>query len=367
MDAGLLTLTALAAWSYAGFAANHVDRWPPASWGRSRCPACQVQLSAWELLPVLAYLALRGRCRHCRAAIGFPLLAIESSFLLLVPLALAGAASPLTLGAWALLLHGAWIDARHGWIPDGLTYAAFAIALLSTFSSAGVGAGIGALGGAAAAASLAAGGLVLIAGLAGLALRAGRDRRERLTPFSYDTLWTAAAAGLLAGLAAGLIAGGLQGLASHLNRRPLRLREPPLLLGWLFVATLLVLREGFAPLAASLQAAGAWALLAGAYLAWAPPTTDAEPDQRDPAAADPEALGFGDVKLAGALGALLGAPGVLLALALAVGVGAVVGSALWPSGRRTLPFAPFLWFGGYLVALTPAPLLDAARSIGGLW
>ena len=35
----------------------------------SHCPACDTQLSALDNIPVLSWLALRGRCRHCGAAI----------------------------------------------------------------------------------------------------------------------------------------------------------------------------------------------------------------------------------------------------------------------------------------------------------
>lgn len=36
---------------------------------RSRCPRCQAQLRATEVLPVLGFMLLRGRCRECRAPI----------------------------------------------------------------------------------------------------------------------------------------------------------------------------------------------------------------------------------------------------------------------------------------------------------
>ncbi len=36
---------------------------------RSRCPACGTQIGARDNVPVLSWLLLRGRCRHCDAAI----------------------------------------------------------------------------------------------------------------------------------------------------------------------------------------------------------------------------------------------------------------------------------------------------------
>src|SRR3990170_7991727 len=37
---------------------------------RSRCPQCGHQITALENIPVLSYIALRGKCSQCAAAIG---------------------------------------------------------------------------------------------------------------------------------------------------------------------------------------------------------------------------------------------------------------------------------------------------------
>jgi len=34
--------------------------------GRSRCPSCKHELGAWDLIPVLSYVFLGGRCRYCK-------------------------------------------------------------------------------------------------------------------------------------------------------------------------------------------------------------------------------------------------------------------------------------------------------------
>jgi leader peptidase (prepilin peptidase)/N-methyltransferase len=46
-------------------------------WGRSYCPHCQRQLRAWENLPLVSWLALRGRCAGCRAPISVQYPAVE--------------------------------------------------------------------------------------------------------------------------------------------------------------------------------------------------------------------------------------------------------------------------------------------------
>jgi len=50
----------------------------------SHCPRCGQQLGPLELIPVLSFLMLRGRCRHCRVPIGwrYPLVELLTALLL---------------------------------------------------------------------------------------------------------------------------------------------------------------------------------------------------------------------------------------------------------------------------------------------
>jgi leader peptidase (prepilin peptidase)/N-methyltransferase len=43
----------------------------------SFCPACGLRLQAIDLVPILSWLWLRGRCRRCKSPIGATLFAIE--------------------------------------------------------------------------------------------------------------------------------------------------------------------------------------------------------------------------------------------------------------------------------------------------
>jgi len=43
----------------------------------SMCPSCGTTLGVPDLVPILSYLALRGRCRHCRSSIGRKALGLE--------------------------------------------------------------------------------------------------------------------------------------------------------------------------------------------------------------------------------------------------------------------------------------------------
>lgn len=54
--------------------------------GRSRCPACRQQLRWWELVPILSFTFLRGRCRRCHADISvqYPLVELTMGLLAMV-------------------------------------------------------------------------------------------------------------------------------------------------------------------------------------------------------------------------------------------------------------------------------------------
>jgi leader peptidase (prepilin peptidase) / N-methyltransferase len=51
---------------------------------RSHCPHCKHQLSWYENIPVLSWLALRGRCRSCKSPISFQYPLVELLTMLLV-------------------------------------------------------------------------------------------------------------------------------------------------------------------------------------------------------------------------------------------------------------------------------------------
>ena len=43
----------------------------------SHCPECQTRLRPWDLIPIVSYLVLRGRCRYCQARIPARTFAVE--------------------------------------------------------------------------------------------------------------------------------------------------------------------------------------------------------------------------------------------------------------------------------------------------
>lgn len=102
-------------------------RWPqdrPIALSRSTCAGCGRQLGVLDLVPILSFLALRGRCRACAAPIPRRYLALELACPALAFWAGSVREGPEILFgaglAWALLLL-AILDFEHFWLPDEVT------------------------------------------------------------------------------------------------------------------------------------------------------------------------------------------------------------------------------------------------------
>ncbi len=92
--------------------------------GRSRCPACGHPLGVRDLVPVVSWLACRGRCRYCGAGLSrfYPL--IEMAAMLVAVWAASVVTAPVLLPTCVLgwtLLTLAVIDQRHLILPDAVT------------------------------------------------------------------------------------------------------------------------------------------------------------------------------------------------------------------------------------------------------
>lgn len=92
---------------------------------RSRCPSCGHAITWWQNVPVLSYLALRGRCVACGAPIGIRYPVVELACGVVAAL-IAAKFGPSLAGASALLLFFwlvplAIIDAETTWLPNSGT------------------------------------------------------------------------------------------------------------------------------------------------------------------------------------------------------------------------------------------------------
>ena len=92
---------------------------------RSACPHCRHVLRAWENIPVVSYVLLRGRCSACKAhvSVRYPLLEIASAACAAGALAVfgPGAMALAAFGLCAALLATSAIDIDTHLLPDSLT------------------------------------------------------------------------------------------------------------------------------------------------------------------------------------------------------------------------------------------------------
>ena len=217
----------------------------------SHCPHCDQRITARDNIPLLSYLLLRGRCRHCGETISPRYPAVE---------ALTG-----TLAVALFLVFGLTVQAV-------IFFILFCLLIVVSFV----------------------------------------DLDQLIIPDKVTL------PGILLGLAVNALV------------------APRSVLGFLFAALV-----------------GAAALLAVAILG--------ELLFRK------ESMGGGDIKLAAMVGAFLGWKGVLMALFLAVLVGAIVGVVLMISGLRKrwehIPFGPFIAAGTILVVFWGESMANAYQKI----
>jgi leader peptidase (prepilin peptidase)/N-methyltransferase len=107
---------------------------------RSRCPACGSPIRWFDNIPIVSFLWLRARCRHCSSRIAWRYLAIE------VLTAALFWYSSWRIG-WRIELLSAWlllaaliaisaIDLEHQIIPDAITLPGIVVGFLFSFITA---------------------------------------------------------------------------------------------------------------------------------------------------------------------------------------------------------------------------------------
>jgi leader peptidase (prepilin peptidase)/N-methyltransferase len=143
--AGLLGL------AFGSFLNVCVSRWPQYESivrPRSHCRNCEHPLAWWENIPLLSWIALRGRCYHCRAWIGirYPLVELTVGGLWAATvwryapelfahhLTLAAIAPDLVemvglMTLYWMLVALAALDAENLWLPNKLTFPGVALGL----------------------------------------------------------------------------------------------------------------------------------------------------------------------------------------------------------------------------------------------
>lgn len=155
------TLAALAGLAFGSFLNVCLSRWPAGEsvvTPRSHCRACGRTLTWWENVPLVSWLALRGRCRTCKATISwrYPLvelavggvwswIAWQRLGLFLSRLAVGITLRPsaayadveiaVGMGVFCLLMIGlAVLDAQLLWLPDIVTLPGAGLGILYSIS-----------------------------------------------------------------------------------------------------------------------------------------------------------------------------------------------------------------------------------------
>lgn len=115
--------------------------------GKSRCMACEKELSWFELVPVFSFLLQKARCRGCGEGISwqYPLIEVLTGVTFLAVFWKVGALEAFSAGEvlnlqtlflviylaiWSILIVILIYDFRHKIIPDGLSYSFAGLALV---------------------------------------------------------------------------------------------------------------------------------------------------------------------------------------------------------------------------------------------
>jgi leader peptidase (prepilin peptidase)/N-methyltransferase len=143
----LCVVLGLAVGSFLNVVVHRVPRGESVVRPASACPGCGAHLRAYDNVPVLSWLFLRGRCRACGMAISvrYPLVELTTAVLFGLLAARLGPVPELVaflyLGALGVALTAIDLDVRR--LPDVLTLPAYpvVIALLGVASFGGPGGG----------------------------------------------------------------------------------------------------------------------------------------------------------------------------------------------------------------------------------
>ncbi len=108
--------------------------------GRSHCPNCKRSLRAFELIPVISYLCLGGKCKRCHAEISIQYPVIEAASCVLFVLAITLLpADPLDAFLLAMVLYFLLLACAYDYlfqhIPDAFTFLLALMALLIVLRS----------------------------------------------------------------------------------------------------------------------------------------------------------------------------------------------------------------------------------------
>ncbi len=102
----------------------------------SQCPNCKARIAFYDNIPILSYLLLKGKCRHCHTAISFryPLVEVMNSiFYILIFYKFGITYSTIAYCVFvSILILVSFIDLDFRIIPDSLSFSGIIIGFLSS-------------------------------------------------------------------------------------------------------------------------------------------------------------------------------------------------------------------------------------------
>ncbi|HEX4085272.1 MAG TPA: prepilin peptidase [Chthoniobacteraceae bacterium] len=319
---------------------------------RSFCPHCKKQIPWSQNIPLVSWLALRGKCANCGAPIAFRYFGVE---LLTAVLFLAAWVKCWHSGAWAqafplwillgLMVVATFIDFEHFIIPNEITWGGVAAGMVCSLALPalmGVESHWMGLLWSAAAAAAGYGTLWLVVELGKKAFGKKRIELEKPEPFT----WTRH------GDDADLEAGGDTMKWSDLFSRP---------------TDILLMHVEEARIG---EKSYEDTTLTFYYNRLQVNSDEYELDKLDTITGvvtglviPREAMGFGDVKFIAAIGAFLGLRAVFFTITSGSIIGALIGLAMILIGKREwsarIPFGPYLALGAVIWIFAGPQLLDA--------
>ncbi len=102
---------------------------------RSYCPSCKTPIKNIDLIPVIGFLALGGKCASCKASIPlrYPIVELLGGLSAIIAALVFGftAAAMVATAYFLFLIALGFIDADTGYLPDALTVPLIALGLIA--------------------------------------------------------------------------------------------------------------------------------------------------------------------------------------------------------------------------------------------
>lgn len=222
--------------SYVNVVAHRVPLGKGVVRSRSECPECGHEIAAGDNIPLVSFLLLRGRCRHCGKPISLRYPAVEAGTAIAFGLAawLIGPSWVLPAYLWATAVVVALVvtDLTHRRIPNRILYPGVAVGTALLAAGAALEGEIGALGRALIGGGAYFGGLLLLA----IAARGGFGFGDvklafLLGEFTAYRSWGALLTAVMGGFAVGGLIGILLLLARRVGRKDVIAFGPAMTLG----------------------------------------------------------------------------------------------------------------------------------------